>query len=155
MRIHTFTSKVIAMALALSLLNIGMVPAKTVCDGSCNCSSNGSRHGMDSMHGGISKHHLQGPKLTHFLKIGFSDMGCHEDTTNAYCDMEAPRRHYALQAAVPTVPWFKNSSTIVSITVLSLVHSNQQHSLNPAVSQWVLGRRAPDPLYMLHLSFRC
>ncbi len=155
MRIRKFTSKVIAIALALSLLSVGVVPAQTVCDGSCNCSPKGPKHGVGSMHGGISNHHLQEPKLTHFLKIGFSDMGCHEDTTKASCDMEAPRHHYALQGLVPAVPWSKNSSTIVSITVVALVHSNEQHSLNPAVSHWVLGRRAPDPLYMQHLSFLC
>jgi len=155
MRIRKFTSKVISIALALSLLGIGMVPAKTVCDGSCNCSSKGPQHIVDSMHGGTSNHHLQEPKLNHFLKIGFSDMGCHEDAPKASCDMEAPRHHYALQGPVPSVPWSKNSSTIVFITFVALVHSNEQQSLNPAVSHWVLGRRAPDPLYMQHLSFLC
>jgi len=155
MRIPKFTLRVISIAMCLFLLSIGMVPAQTFCDGTCNCSSKGLKHDMVSMPKGVSNHHLKEPKFTHFLKIDFSDMGCHENTTKSSCDMEAPRHRDVIQGPIPAGHWSKNSSTIDSILVVSLIHSNEQNFINPAVSNWVLGRRAPDPLYIQYLSFRC
>lgn len=165
MRIPTITSRVLAIALILSLLSIGVVPAETVCDGSCNCChSKDPLRGVPfgflappsgPLHRETANHLLQGPRLTSFSEIDFLDVGCHEGTAKASCDMEAPRDRYALQGTVPAVPWSENSSTVDSILFVSVIHPNEKHSPGPAVSHWVMGRRAPDRLYLQHLSLLC
>ena len=164
MRIRTITSRVLAIALILSLLSIGVVPAETVCDGSCNCChSKDPLRGVPfgflappsgPLHREIANHLLQAPRLTSFSDILFPNAGCHDGTTEV-CDMEAPRTLYALQGSVSAVPWSEHYVTVDSILFVSVINPNKNHSPGPAINHWVLGRKVPDRLYLQHLSLLC
>lgn len=162
-RMRTFTFRALAIALILFLLSVGMVSAETICDGSCTCHSKGPLHGMPggfpaspsgSLHLDMANHLLQGPRLSSFSDILFPNAGCHDGTTEV-CDMEAPRTLYALQGSVSAVPWSEHYVTVDSILFVSVINPNKNHSPGPAINHWVIGRKAPDPLYLQHLSLLC
>jgi hypothetical protein len=155
--------KIIAIPLILSLLGVGAVPAQTLCDGSCNCHPKGSGHGVvshflasqsGSLHRKATHHLLQGPRLTSFSQIDFLDLGCHEGMTPS-CDMEAAQDRNAIQGSMRAVPWSGNSSTGDSILFVSVIQTNEHHAFGITASHWLIGKRAPDPLYLQHLSLLC
>lgn len=162
MKIRTFKSRVITITLILSFMSIGVAHAESICDGSCKCHLRGSP-GRTSfgfpvslsspLHRGVVIHLHQGSK--YFAEVDFMDTGCHEGTGKLSCDMERPGDRYALQRSLPAVSVSENATKADLTLLVSVIHPIKEIAPGPSLRHRVIEWKAPDPLFLQHLSVLC
>jgi hypothetical protein len=167
MRIRNFKCRIIAGALVLSLLGIGVAPAKASCAGACTCSkeSVSPRKGSGLLSAALHRthEHMRIVKLTRqshndepSFRAYFPDMGCHhKGIVTATCEMEPLRPLEALQNSSPSVPRVERSLLSASAQVFLEIPLNSHLNFGLPIGHWMILGEAPIPLYLENLTLLC
>ncbi len=157
--------RIIVPVLAISLVMVGVIPAKTDCKGASGCceeSDNRINTGIvlskgiewgHQLHGGLIgvSHNSLRPLISTFLP----SQPCHKAIETASCHMVPSRSPDLVQGSGPKVPRAERplQGTFVSFDAdLWLVN---RAFIGPAVGRLPAARAAPVPIYILTLTFLC
>lgn len=167
MWIRNFKYRILAGALVLSLLSIGVAPAKASCGGACTCSKDSvsppKRSGLPSAALHRTHEHMSVLTLTRqshnhepSLRAHFPDVGCHhEGIVSATCEMEPLWPLEAVQNSFPSVPRVERSLLSASAQAFLEIPLNRHLYFGLPIGHLIILGEAPIPLYLEKLTLLC
>jgi hypothetical protein len=167
MQIRNFKYRIIAGALVLSLLSIGVAPAMASCEGACTCSKESVSPPKHSDLLSVTLHraheHMHIVKLTRqnhnnesSLRAYSPGMGCHhKGIVSATCEMEPLRPLEALQNSSPSVPRVERSLLSASAQAFLEIPLNRHLCFGLPIGHLMVLGEAPIPLYLENLTLLC
>ncbi len=158
--------KMIAAALALSLVLVGAVPAMSVCKrawGYCKECRNPFHSSdvllkefkLDQLHVGLIGVSHNSHRFLPHLNTSFPDHRWHKEIETASCDMEPSRSIDSIQGSGPKVPRAKRPLPNTLVSLMPDLSPGDRTSTG-LTSGWLpTARAAPIPIYILTLTFLC
>ena len=163
MNLRKKTIRMLAVALSLSLVSIGAIPAKADCSSACCCEAPSGIHFQDITSISQMTRHMQEYSRMHegshevhkFFLLVPTDSGgtsCHERTAPASCGMEPLYSHDALKGIIQAVPRAAEVVFYTSSIAVTERTANNPLPFGPASSRILTARARPYPLYLHNLS---
>ncbi|MBW1767805.1 MAG: hypothetical protein JRJ65_12245 [Deltaproteobacteria bacterium] len=157
--------RMIAPVLAISLVMVGVVPAKTGCKGACGCcegSDNRVNAGIvlskgverdHQLHGGLIgvSHNSLRPLSSTFLP----SQPCHKAIETASCNMSQSRSPDMVQGSGPKVPRAERPLPGTFVSFDADLAPGDRAFIGPAAGRLPAVKAAPVPIYILTLTFLC
>jgi hypothetical protein len=164
MGIRKFASKTMALALAFSLLSVGLAPAKTICVKAINDPKEANKPLLGSAinslvnlyvlrHKDFKNTNVHDPGHDLIPVSTLRDSSCHEGPTTAPCALSI--FFQALQGPDPRMSRAKRSLSD-EVVLISLDIRPNHHALAELVARkLMIPRSAPVPLYIQNFSLLC
>jgi len=163
MSLRKKTIQIIALTLALSLVGVSAVPAKTACARACCCKTPSQIPVLDPTSLSRITHHLKEHERMQegsyrvsgyfFLKNSSPEaQDCRVKTGPAACGMEPLDRLQVLYGAIHSVPRASHGPVHATGTAAVAVAGKDLFPFRPAAETAMITRAGPSPLYLQNLS---
>lgn len=163
MKIRKKTIRVIALVLALSLVGVSAVPARTVCASTCCCKTPLQIPLLDPTSISRITHHIDEHERMHegsyrvsrYFLLGNTSPGatnCQGTTERETCGMEPLATFQVLQGVIHSAPRTVHVSLPDAGPVVVPMIGKDQLLFGPAADSGMTNRAGPRPLYLQNLS---
>ena len=157
--------RMISLVLAISLVMIGVVPAKTDCEGACGCCEEPDKRvntgivlskGIEwdhQLHDGLIG--VSHNSLFPFLRTSLPPQSCDKAIEAASCPMEPSRTPDLVQGSGPKIPRTDRPLPSTFVSLDADLELGNRAFIGSAVGRLPAARAAPVPIYILTLTFLC
>ena len=155
--------RIIALALILPLLSVGVVPAKTVCTSGCGCCVSSKDHLTDRLGppgkscNTNSPGNIIGPfqfyhTVVSGLAIKIHNDDLQEEIITRSCNMEIPLGHETLEGSIPMVQRGERYSQDAPVLFAGGIRPNGWSFSRPEFKPFLTVQKTITPLYLQKLS---